>query len=276
MPLTSVYRLRDDTGRIKSIQKTTLETADYGLVPEPALLGSSGWWQAIDEGRLPLQTAQGTITRVFWGSMGDWPEFELTTPNGDVLGWTREGDIRRYVEGLQIQVAYVVQSYKPTAPILKDKPANIIVEIMVEEIPLRSRGFGPGLFWRPDRTELFRPVGRTELELIAASGYKVFPPRLPEQPIFYPVLGYEYAVQIARDWNAKDPRSGHVGYVTRFFVPTEYLARHEVHQVGGRQHKEYWIPADELATFNSNIVSPIDVVATFENSAQVKTKRRPI
>lgn len=271
-----MYRLRDDTERIKSIQKTTLETADYGVVPEPALLGSSDWWQAIDEGRLPLQTAQGTITRVFWGSMGDWPEFELTTPNGDVLGWTREGDITRYVEGLQIQVTYVVQRYKPTAPILRDKPAKIVIEIMVEESPLRSRGFGRGLFWRPDRTELFRPVGRTELELIAASGYKVFPPRLPEQPIFYPVLGYEYAVQIARDWNSKDPRSGHVGYVTRFFVPTEYRARHEVHQVGGRQHKEYWIPADKLATFNSNIVSPIDVVATFENRAQVKTKRRPI
>ena len=133
MPLTSVYRLRDDTGRVKSIQKTTLETADYGLMPEPAPLGSSDWWQAIDEGRLPLQTAQGTITRVFWGSMGDWPEFELTTPNGDVLGWTREGDITRYVEGLQIQVTYVVQSYKPTAPILRDKPAKIVIEIMVEE-----------------------------------------------------------------------------------------------------------------------------------------------
>jgi hypothetical protein len=31
-------------------------------------------------------------------------------------------------------------------------------------------------------------VGPGELELIAASGYRPFPPRLPEQPIFYPVL----------------------------------------------------------------------------------------
>jgi len=30
---------------------------------------------------------------------------------------------------------------------------------------------------------LFRPVGPAELQLIAASGYREFPPRLPEQPI---------------------------------------------------------------------------------------------
>jgi hypothetical protein len=35
---------------------------------------------------------------------------------------------------------------------------------------------------------MYRPVGPKELELIAASGYREFPPRLPDQPIFYPVL----------------------------------------------------------------------------------------
>ena len=49
---------------------------------------------------------------------------------------------------------------------------------------------------------LYRPVGTEELDLIRASGFSAFPPRLPEQPIFYPVLTEEYAVQIARDWNA--------------------------------------------------------------------------
>ena len=39
---------------------------------------------------------------------------------------------------------------------------------------------------------LYRPVGQRELNLIAASGYRAFPPRLPEQPIFYPVLNEEY------------------------------------------------------------------------------------
>jgi hypothetical protein len=58
---------------------------------------------------------------------------------------------------------------------------------------------------------LFRPVGLKELDLIRQSDYRAFPPRLPSQPIFYPVLTEEYAVQIARDWNAKDPSAGYRG-----------------------------------------------------------------
>jgi len=46
---------------------------------------------------------------------------------------------------------------------------------------------------------LYRPVGPKELALIEASGWRAFPPRLPEQPIFYPVLNEDYAIQIARD-----------------------------------------------------------------------------
>jgi len=52
-----------------------------------------------------------------------------------------------------------------------------------------------------ETTILYRPVGPKQLELIAAGGYREFPPRLPEQPIFYPVLNEEYARQIAREWN---------------------------------------------------------------------------
>lgn len=65
---------------------------------------------------------------------------------------------------------------------------------------------------------LYRPVGKAEMEKIADSGFRRFPPRLPEQPFFYPVVTHEYAVQIARDWNTKDRQSGFAGYVTRFHV----------------------------------------------------------
>ena len=34
----------------------------------------------------------------------------------------------------------------------------------------------------------YRPAGPKELALIVASRYREFPPCLPEQPIFYPVL----------------------------------------------------------------------------------------
>ena len=111
-----------------------------------------------------------------------------------------------------------------------------------------------------ETTILFRPVGAKELELIRETGFKAFPPRLPEQPIFYPVLNEEYAVQIARDWNAKQEG---VGYVTRFRVRNEYLSRYEVQTVGSSIHREYWIPAAELKEFNQNIVGPIEVVAEF-------------
>ncbi len=111
---------------------------------------------------------------------------------------------------------------------------------------------------------LYRPVGQAELELIKQSGNRVFPPRLPEQPFFYPVLNEDYASQIAREWNAKynDPK---VGYVTRFLVRRTFLGRYEVHTVGGALHQEYWIPAEDLPELNQNIVSSIEVIAEFKS-----------
>src|SRR5215472_14134022 len=91
---------------------------------------------------------------------------------------------------------------------------------------------------------LYRPVGPKELALIAKSGYRQFPPRLPEQPIFYPVLNGEYARQIARDWNV--PASG-VGYVVRFALRKNFADRYPIQKVGGSMHQELWIPAEELA-----------------------------
>lgn len=60
-----------------------------------------------------------------------------------------------------------------------------------------------------------------------ASGWREWPPRLPGQPIFYPVLSEEYTAKIARGWNV--PRCG-AGYVTGFQVLRSLPARLE------RQH----------------------------------------
>src|ERR1700758_5803036 len=94
-----------------------------------------------------------------------------------------------------------------------------------------------------ETTMLFRPTGPKELALIQESGYTAFPPRLPEQPIFYPVLNEEYATQIARDWNANSSGSG---FVTRFQLNASFLSAYEVHTVGSAIHKEYWVPAADL------------------------------
>ncbi|HEY9679115.1 MAG TPA: hypothetical protein V6C76_13985 [Drouetiella sp.] len=118
-----------------------------------------------------------------------------------------------------------------------------------------------------DTTALFRPVGQKELDLIEQSDYTAFPPRLPIQPIFYPVLNQEYATQIARDWNTKDEASGFVGYVTRFQVRTDYLAQYDIQIVGAAAvHQEYWIPAERLVEFNNNIVGKIEVIERFERT----------
>lgn len=109
---------------------------------------------------------------------------------------------------------------------------------------------------------LFRPTGPHELKLVADSGFKRWPPRLPEQPIFYPVTNEAYARQIATQWNTKD--SG-VGYVTKFLVRKSFMDRYDVQTVGGRNHTEWWIPADELEELNDNIVGKIEVIGEYRS-----------
>lgn len=111
-----------------------------------------------------------------------------------------------------------------------------------------------------ETTRLYRPTGEDELALIRESGWRAFPPRLPEQPIFYPLLEEQYAIQIARDWNTRD---GGTGYVVRFDVDSDYLSKFPVQVAGSRVHREYWIPAEELEEFNRQIVGPIDVIHEF-------------
>jgi hypothetical protein len=109
-------------------------------------------------------------------------------------------------------------------------------------------------------TTLYRPVGPKELELIRDSGWRRSPPRLPEQPIFYPVENEEYARQIARDWNVKSDGEGHV---LRFSVDSAFLERYPVQQVGNALHRERWIPAEDLDDFNNHIAGPIEVIASY-------------
>jgi hypothetical protein len=83
---------------------------------------------------------------------------------------------------------------------------------------------------------LWSPVGPEELALIVDTGMRAFPLRLPEQPIFYPVLSEECAIRIAREWNVRDSGSG---YVTRFAVRRDFLDAYRVEEAGGRAHREY-------------------------------------
>jgi hypothetical protein len=110
-------------------------------------------------------------------------------------------------------------------------------------------------------TTLYRPTGPKELALVAASAHKRWPPRLPDQPIFYPVTNEQYAIEIARDWNV--PASGE-GFVTRFHVLKSFMDRYPVQQVGASHHTEWWVPAEELEVLNDHIVGEIEVLWRFD------------
>ncbi len=109
---------------------------------------------------------------------------------------------------------------------------------------------------------MYRPAGPGELALVEESGFKRWPPRLPVQPIFYPVTNEEYAREIATQWQIKD---GGIGYVTRFEVKKEFADRYKIEQVGAAHHTEWWIPAEELEELNDNIVGCIEVIGEFKN-----------
>ncbi len=107
---------------------------------------------------------------------------------------------------------------------------------------------------------LYRPTGPQELKLLADSQFLRWPPRLPEQPIFYPVTNERYATEIASDWNVKESGSG---FVTRFEVRLAFMERYEVQTVGASHQTEWWVPAEELEELNDNIVGTIEVIAKF-------------
>ena len=118
---------------------------------------------------------------------------------------------------------------------------------------------------------MYRPVGKAELKLIEDSGFKAYPPRLPHQPIFYPVLNEGYARQIAKDWNSRlnDDKEG---YVTRFAVKKSTADKYKPEVVGAKEHEEIWVPAEELATFNAAIIGKIEVIVKYAHDKLVWEK----
>lgn len=116
---------------------------------------------------------------------------------------------------------------------------------------------------------LFRPTGAEELILVEDSGWRAWPPRLPDQPIFYPVLSFEFTEKIARDWNSNRAAPDNLGYVTRFEIDQVTADRYSVRDAGGQQHRELWVPADDLGNFNRGIVGLIEIVAAYRNGARI-------
>jgi len=117
--------------------------------------------------------------------------------------------------------------------------------------------------------KLYRPTGQKELDLVEESGWKAWPPRLSDQPIFYPVLSFDYAEKIARDWNSVEAEPNNIGYVTEFQIDDVTASRYPPQVAGGQEHLELWVPAEELDSFNAGIVGEIRVVATYRDRKRV-------
>ncbi len=113
----------------------------------------------------------------------------------------------------------------------------------------------------PELRTLYRPVGVREMVRILEADARQFPPRRPEQPIFYPVLNRPYAEQIASRWNTTSPISGYAGFVTEFQIDADYVARFEEQVVGAAMHRELWVPSEELPEFNRHIAGRIAMVS---------------
>jgi hypothetical protein len=129
------YDLKVDEDRISAIQRATLNTPDFGIEPTDGLFGSAEWWETVESGNLVTHTLSGTVTRVYMGSMNDWPMFQLTDDSGAKSEWTREVNTREqdalYVVGRAVEVDYVIQRHKPQS---WDKGAETkcVVQIRVE------------------------------------------------------------------------------------------------------------------------------------------------
>ena len=140
-----VYELERDEERVRRMQEASLERPDVGLSPSP-LVGGSEWWDQIQRGERPMRRIEGMIEQVCWASMGDWPEFRIRAADASGSTWTREGEPRRYVEGLGVRLAYVEHPWKPevaeTAGL--GETSKIVLSIEIEDSPLRSSGIGPG------------------------------------------------------------------------------------------------------------------------------------
>jgi hypothetical protein len=107
---------------------------------------------------------------------------------------------------------------------------------------------------------LYRPIGPAELAFLKETNFTRWPPRLPEQPIFYPVTNERYAREIAKRWNVSDSKQG---FLTRFSVKKSFMDQYDIHQVGASYHTEWWIPADELETLNNHIIGKIEIIAQY-------------
>ena len=146
MRYVKIYSFEQDRTRIEAMQQASLSATNFGVSLLPALVGTAEWWRATQDGSLARVIVFGTISSVYWGSMGDWPECEVPSDDGSKSTWTREGDIARYVEGLQVRITYVLHPWKVPDQHGLGAASMTVLTVEIEDSDRRSdpRAPGPG------------------------------------------------------------------------------------------------------------------------------------
>jgi len=114
--MVTVYNLRRDKRSVESVQRATLTTKQFGIEQTHGLFGSAEWWGQIATGKLPVERLCGVITRMYMGSMNDWPEFSMRSDAGEEVSWSRYANGEHladfYAVGRRVEIDYVVQRHR--------------------------------------------------------------------------------------------------------------------------------------------------------------------
>jgi hypothetical protein len=111
-----IYRLRRDKKFIASVQHATQMTDKFGIEAVHGLFGAAEWWEAIKAGVLPVHTLRGIVTKLYMGSMNDWPEFSMRSDAGAETSWSRYANGaelgKLYEVGQPIEIDYVIERHR--------------------------------------------------------------------------------------------------------------------------------------------------------------------
>lgn len=133
--LVIVYQLRQSKQEIEAAQRATLTTWKFGIARTHGLFGSDEWWKNIESGKLKVQTLSGVITRLYMGSMGDWPMFDMRSETGKEFSFSRYSNGKDlgnlYAAGRSIEVDYVLQRHRLFSDLSFLKRHKVVVEVRI-------------------------------------------------------------------------------------------------------------------------------------------------
>ena len=144
MEWVKVYDLANDQDYTERVRQAHLRTEQSGEEPNRHLVGSPGWWSALESGELESHLITGLIKRPLWTGMNDYPEVEIEEESGRVSVWTRRGDVAQYSRGRGIRIRWVTEKREKWIEDMADQ-MTVVLEVWLQGGAWRpTAAFGPG------------------------------------------------------------------------------------------------------------------------------------